>query len=138
MASLRAQISEGADHPPNEAPAAQEPIKNEVLHIEEPRAHTQAAIAAEPARSGIGIIIFASVLAAFWVGAAFAYLWGYFGAQNLARMDLQLIGFAAALTFLPPLLFVAAGLALARARALSDTARRLAYVSEQLTRADEG
>src|SRR4051812_49050705 len=139
MASLRAQISgEGAVSAQTDAPAGKDAPKSEVRQIEEHREPPRADFAEEAPRSGMGVVIFSGVLAAFWVGAAFAYLWGYFGAQNLARLDPQLIGFAAALTFLPPLLFVAAGLALARARALSDTARRPGFGFEQFTRADEG
>jgi len=137
MASLRAQISgEGADSAQKDV-ADKDGAKNEVLHMEEPRIPAPVKLADEPPRRRLGIVIFAIVLAAFWVGSAAAYVWGYFGAQNLARLDLQPLGFAAALTFLPPLLFIAAGLALSRALALSDSARRLAYVSEQLTSADE-
>ena len=73
MASLRAQISgESAGQPKENAPAAQESGKSEVRHMEEPRERPHVTLLAEPARSGMGIIIFASVLAAFWVGAALA------------------------------------------------------------------
>src|SRR6202171_5484615 len=88
-------------------------------------------------RSGTGLLVFAGIMAAFWAGAACAYLWGYFGVQGLARLEPQLLSFVAIVTFLPPLLIVASAFALARAQTLSDTARHLADVSDRLTSADE-
>lgn len=138
MASLRTQISgQDTDSAHRDAAPEKDAPKGEVHHIEEPREPVQLQRADENPRSGLAVIIFAAVLSAFWAGGAVAYVWGYFGVQNFARLDLQLLAFAGALTFLPPLLFIAAAFALARARALSDTARRLAYVSEQLTTVDE-
>jgi hypothetical protein len=77
-------------------------------------------------------------MGAFWAGAASAYLWGYVAAQGLSRLDPQVIAFAATVILLPPLLFVAAAFAFARALNMSDTARQLASVSNRLTAADEG
>jgi hypothetical protein len=88
-------------------------------------------------RSGVAILAFGAVLAAFWAGTASAYMWGYFGAQGLGRLDPQLMSFVAVVTFLPPLLVIAMTFALARAQTLSETARYLANVSDRLTSADE-
>ena len=127
MVSLRSQLSG------EEQESAQETA---VHQIEEPRERT-APRETKPPRSGIGLVAFAAVMAAFWGGAAVAYLWGYFGREGLLRLDPQLLAFAAAVAFLPPLLFVAAAFALARALTLGDTARELAMVSDRLTNADE-
>ncbi|HMI97794.1 MAG TPA: hypothetical protein VK479_14870, partial [Micropepsaceae bacterium] len=128
MVSLRAQI--GGDEK-DSAPA------KDVHHIDGTPEHTPAPETDAPRRGGRGMLIFAGIMAAFWAGAACAYLWGYFGVQGLARLDPQLLSFVAVVTFLPPLLIVASALALARAQTLSDTARHLAAVSERLTATDE-
>jgi len=137
MASLRTQISGEGGEPTLDIPTPDTGGKGEILHLQPSAEGPAIAVRDEAPRKGAGTIVFAIVLGSFWVGAAIAYLSGYFGAQDFARLDPQLLGFAAALTFLPPLLFIAAGLALARARTLGDTARRLAYVSELLITADD-
>jgi hypothetical protein len=130
MTSLRAQVfGEQKD-------SAQRELESDVRHLDELR-ERPAMPDFSPPRGGLGIIAFASVMAAFWTGAATAYLWGYFGSQGLAGFDPQLIAFAAAVIFLPPFLFLAAAFALARGLTMSDTARQLAFVSDRLTDADE-
>jgi hypothetical protein len=133
MVSLRAQVAGEAQQSTPEKDAA---TQSEVLSIEEPR-EAGAAETLEPPRSGFGIVIFGSVMGAFWAGAASAYLWGYVAAQGLSRLDPQVIAFAATVILLPPLLFVAAAFAFARSLTLSDTARQLASVSNRLTAVDE-
>jgi hypothetical protein len=84
--------------------------------------------------------VFAVIVAALWAGAASAFLAGYFRAQTLAGLatwDIQFLSFAVIVTFLPPLLFIAAGYAVARAQTMQENAIRLAMVSERLTTADE-
>jgi hypothetical protein len=84
--------------------------------------------------------VFAVIVAALWAGAAAAFLAGYFRAQTvsgLATFDIQFLAFALIVTFLPPLLFIAAGYAVSRAQAMQESATRLATVSERLTTADE-
>ncbi|HEY4265730.1 MAG TPA: hypothetical protein VGM72_10455 [Micropepsaceae bacterium] len=76
-------------------------------------------------------------MGAFWAGTATAYLWGYLASQAASSIDPQVLAFAAMAILLPPLLFIAAAFALARALTLSDTARQLASVSSRLTEADE-
>ena len=132
MNSLRAQVfGEKRD-----SAAQQRDSENDVHHLDELRARPAMPDFAPP-RGGMGIIVFASVLAAFWTGAATAYLWGYFGLRGLTSFDPQLIAFAAVVIFLPPFLFLAGAFALARGLTLSDTARQLAFVSDRLTDADE-
>jgi hypothetical protein len=134
MVSLRAQVTgDGQESAPEKDTAPQ----SEVLQIEEPREGDGAEVL-QPPRTGFGILIFGSIMGAFWAGAASAYLWGYVAAQGLSRLDPQVIAFAATVILLPPLLFIAAAFAFARALTLSDTARTLASVSNRLTAADEG
>jgi hypothetical protein len=73
-----------------------------------------------------------------WAGAASAFLWGYFQTLSaLATLDLQFLSFALIVTFLPPLLFIAAGYAVSRAKIMEESAVHLASVSERMTTADE-
>jgi hypothetical protein len=88
-------------------------------------------------RFGIGVIVFAGVLSAFWAGAAAAYLWGYFGPKGLSGLDVQELAMFTAATFIPPLLFIATAWALARAQQLSEAANVLAEATERLFSADE-
>src|SRR5258707_10381852 len=119
------------------SPPAKHP-RHEVHHIDDTPEHVASAQSeSEAPRRGAGMLVFAGVMAAFWAGAACAYLWGYFGVQGLARLDPQLLAFVAIVTFLPPLLIIASALALSRAQTLSDTARHLADVSDRLTSTDE-
>ena len=88
-------------------------------------------------RFGMAGLVFASTLSAFWVGAAGAYIWGYFGAEGLGVLGPHLIAFAAMITFLPPFLFIAAAYTLARASSMADAARKLVTASDRLTTVDE-
>ena len=99
-----------------------------LLQTAEPMGEAEARIVRRPEpKFGFAAVTFALVMSAFWVGAAAAYLWGYFGPKGLAGLDVQELALFAAATFIPPLLFVAAAWALARAQemaAASQDARR--------------
>jgi hypothetical protein len=83
-------------------------------------------------------LAFAAIVAMLWAGAASAFLWGYFQTLSaLATLDLQFLSFALIVTFLPPLLFIAAGYAVSRAKIMEENAVHLASVSERITTADE-
>ena len=129
MASLRTQLTADTEVRPANVvePQTADPTRDAPI----------VPAAGEEIKSGFGILLFASIMGAFWVGAASAYLWGYFGLEALQRMDPQLLAFAGTVTFMPPFLFIACGFALARAQAMGQVAKRLAFVSEQLTAADE-
>jgi len=82
-------------------------------------------------------MVFAATLSAFWIGAAGAYIWGYFGPQNLGALGPHIVAFAALITFLPPALFIAAAYALARATSMAEAARRLVATADRLMVVDE-
>ena len=134
MSNLRAQFSGGSDAAPADAEEARAP---EVIR-ERPAAPKVKDDEAPPKVQAS--TVFAVVVAALWAGAACAFLAGYFRAQafaGLAGWDLQFVAFAVIVTCLPPLLFIAAGYAVARAQTMQQSALRLATVSERLTTADE-
>ncbi|HXC57587.1 MAG TPA: hypothetical protein VNU97_19965 [Rhizomicrobium sp.] len=86
---------------------------------------------------GIAAITFSFVLSAFWAGAAAAYLWGYFGPRGLAGLDVQELALFVAATFIPPLLFVSAAWAMARAQQMAVASQTLAEATDRLFSADE-
>ena len=88
-------------------------------------------------RGGGGGLVFALTLSAFWIGAAAAYLWGYFGPQGLTALGPHILAFIAVATFLPPFLFVACALALGRATVMARTADRMMIAAEQMTAVDD-
>jgi hypothetical protein len=133
MSSLRAQLTGGPDSGP------QETDETRLAEALKERAATKPKDA-EPPPKVRASTVFAVIVAALWAGAAGAFLAGYFRAQTLAGLasfDLQFISFAVIVTFLPPLLFIAAGYAVSRAQTMQEHAARLATVSERLTTADD-
>ena len=89
------------------------------------------------ARPSYAALIFAGVFAAFWLGAAAAYLWGYFGPAGLAALSIQqaaLMGFAA---IVPPVLLVMTAWSFTRGQAMGHAAEALAEATDRLFTADE-
>lgn len=85
----------------------------------------------------LGPLAYALILGAFWIGAAAAFLSGYFGASALAALPvpvLILIGFAAVM---PPLLFVVGAWAFSRGQAMAAAAEDLVEATDRLFTADE-
>lgn len=100
--------------------------------------------AAEPADrrlrvppAGIGVLIFTITLAAFWLGAAAAYLWGYFGPGGLSAMSMQQLALMFVAAFGPPVLMVVCAWAFGRGQALATTAEALLDAADRLFSADE-
>lgn len=125
MPTLRAERAEPVAMPPQETANTNAP---EVTS--EPRE-------AMSLRGGSGAMVFAITLSAFWIGAAGAFLWGYFGPQALSALGPHLLAFVCVATFLPPFLFVAAAMSLARAHAMGRAAQYLAATAQNLISVDD-
>jgi hypothetical protein len=87
--------------------------------------------------SGIGSLIFAITLAAFWLGAAAAYIWGYFGPGGLSTLPVQELALVVVATFAPPVLIVVSAWAFGRGQAMAFAAETLMEATERLFSADE-
>jgi len=96
-------------------------------------------VSVQPRESRFGLIttMIASVCAALWVGAAAAWLWGYFGPAGLAALDIQQMALFAIATFVPAFLIVALAWALARGHAMSLATDALVDATDRLFTADE-
>ncbi len=90
-----------------------------------------------PSRFPAAAFSFAGILSAFWAGVWGAYLWGYFGAQGLAALDVSQLALFSGAMILPPFLFIAIAAAFARASQMGQAAEALAAATEQLFTADE-
>ena len=95
------------------------------------------AVPARDGRFGQIALVSAGILAALWAGATGAYLWGYFGAQGVAHLDIPQLALFGLATIVPPALFVAFAWALVRGQAMSEAARALVDATNRLFTADE-
>src|ERR1700722_3770486 len=86
---------------------------------------------------GIGPLVFALTLGAFWIGAAGAYLWGYLGPAGFAHLDPQQIALFPFATVMPPVLMLASAWAFTPGQAMSAPAEALAEATDKLFSADE-
>lgn len=87
--------------------------------------------------SGVGVLIFAITLAAFWLGAAAAYIWGYFGPSGLSAMPTQQLALVFVSAFAPPVLMVVCAWAFGRGQAMTLAAEALVEATDRLFTADE-
>src|SRR5262245_23321038 len=126
MASLRAELSGKPDtveramskaSAATTAEASSEPVTLSDARGETATGGIQRSPEA-PARQRRMPMIFAVAGCLFWIGSAGAFLWGYFGPEQLLALGPHLIAFAAAVTFIPPFLFIAAAYVLLRAQEL--------------------
>lgn len=84
----------------------------------------------------VGLLL-SLVASFFWVGIGAAFLSGYLGPDRLLTLPLPQVAPIAAALLLPPLLFIAIGLLIARTLALSDTAEHLLAASDRLLAVDD-
>lgn len=84
----------------------------------------------------VGVLL-ALVASVFWVGIGAAFLSGYVGPDHLLALPLQQVAPIMAALLLPPLLFIAIGLLIARTLSLSDTAEHLLAASDRLLAVDD-
>jgi hypothetical protein len=82
-------------------------------------------------------LIAACVLGAFWIGAAGAYAWGYFGPGAVFRLNIQqfaVVGFG---MLMPPILMFIAAWAFTRGQAMASAAVTLAAATDRFFAVDE-
>lgn len=93
----------------------------------------------KPARKETGLagLVFAVIVACFWIGCAAAYLLGYAGPKGLAALGLQEMALYAVIIFAPPVLFLATAWAFARGQAMGRLVSELAERIELLVTADD-
>jgi len=85
-----------------------------------------------PVAIGCGVVV-----SLFWIGVACAFIWGLLGPAGLHHLTVAARAAFLAGILLPPFLFMAVAVALARSVAMTDAARTMLAASEQLFAADE-
>lgn len=84
-----------------------------------------------------GPLIFAITMGGFWLGAAAAYIWGYFGGGAVLALPVQQLALIAFATFAPPLFFIVLAWAFSRGQAMTFAAEQLIDSTDRLFSADE-
>ncbi len=87
--------------------------------------------------TGLAGLVFAITIAAFWIGCASAYLFGYIGPRGLGVLDIQEMALFATAILAPPVLFVVIAWALARGQAMGNVVALLSDKIELLVTADD-
>jgi hypothetical protein len=82
-------------------------------------------------------IFFACILGAFWVGAAGAYAWGYFGPGAMFSLNVPQLGILAFAMLMPPALMVISAWAFTRGQAMASAAVTLAAATDRFFAVDE-
>lgn len=91
----------------------------------------------EPVGTDVRPLIIAGVLGAFWIGAAGAWAWGYFGPNAMFHLNLEqliLFGFGA---LMPPVFMIATAWAFTRGQAMASAAAVLADATDRFFAVDE-
>ena len=115
---------------PETPPPAAKPAEPKAAAPERTKRATKAA-------TGLGALVFAIIIAAFWIGCAAAYLFGYVGPRGWAALDLQEMALFATIVVAPPILFVATAWVLGRGQAMGSLVGQLSERIELLVTADE-
>jgi hypothetical protein len=86
---------------------------------------------------GVGALIFAIALGAFWIGAGGAYALGYFTPAGLAALPFHQVVLIAFAMLVPPMLIIVGAWGFSRGQALASAAQTLTEATERLFSADE-
>jgi hypothetical protein len=112
------------------------------VELENPEPANSQTVLPAPARaraSGVGraILIGGVLLSLFWIGTSVAFVWGWLGFFGLAAQPTSTLALIAAAIILPPFLFLATAVAIARSAAMSEATHLIIAASERLFAADE-
>lgn len=84
-----------------------------------------------------GPLIFAITMGGFWLGAAAAYIWGYFGGGAVLSLPVQQLALIAFATVAPPVFFIVLAWVFNRGQAMTFAAEQLIDSTDRLFSADE-
>lgn len=113
------------------------------VELENPEpANSQTELVTPPARmrsTGVGraVMIGGVLLSVFWMGTGIAFVSGWLGFFGLAAQPTSTLALIAAAIFLPPFLFIATAVAIARSMAMSEATHLIIAASDRLFAADE-
>ncbi|HEX2759181.1 MAG TPA: hypothetical protein VHM27_01660 [Rhizomicrobium sp.] len=113
------------------------------VELENPEpANSQTALPAPGPRvraTGVGraVMIGGVLLSLFWMGTAIAFVSGWLGFFGLAAQPTSTLALIAAAIFLPPFLFIATAVAIARSAAMSEATHQIIAAADRLFAADE-